>query len=253
MCPIRCLTTLRSAVLVTLLGATTPQVGAQLPDTFTNLRVLPADIGRGDLMAQMRDMTRGLGVRCTHCHVGEEEADLETMDFASDDKEPKRVARAMLRMTARINGELLPASGRPQPDAVGCITCHRGLVRPTTLAEELLQAHGDGGSAALVARYRALRAEHHGGGSYDFRERALIALARRLARDGDLAAAADALALNLKHFPDSGPTWTTLGEVRARAGDPEGAEAAFARAVALDPDNDHARQRLDDLREPSGS
>src|SRR5688500_19371611 len=36
---------------------------------FKNLQVLPPDITRDQLMATMRSFTRGLGVRCNHCHV----------------------------------------------------------------------------------------------------------------------------------------------------------------------------------------
>jgi len=51
-------------------------------------------------------------VRCIHCHVGEDPNNLDHVDFVSDERETKRVARAMMRMVQEINGKLLPASGQ---------------------------------------------------------------------------------------------------------------------------------------------
>ena len=77
------------------------------PDSFTNLKVLPPDIAARELVSVMTCFTRALGVRCTHCHVGEEGRPLETYDFPSDDKLPKRQARDMLRMVEAINQQHL--------------------------------------------------------------------------------------------------------------------------------------------------
>src|SRR5262245_24181699 len=54
-----------------------------------NLQVLPKDWTRQQVTQVMRGFTRGLGVRCPFCHVGEEGADLSTFDFASDEKPTK--------------------------------------------------------------------------------------------------------------------------------------------------------------------
>lgn len=68
--------------------------------------------------------SRGLGVKCTHCHIAGE--------WDRDDKATKETARAMSRMVATINGDLLKKipnlrSSNPQ---VNCTTCHRGQIRP---------------------------------------------------------------------------------------------------------------------------
>lgn len=42
----------------------------------------------------MRGFTRALGLRCSHCHVGEEGAPLATYDFAADEKPLKARAEA---------------------------------------------------------------------------------------------------------------------------------------------------------------
>jgi hypothetical protein len=68
------------------------------PQAFTNLKVLPKEIPRAELVATMRGFAGALGVRCTHCHVGPD--DLQGMDFATDEKPAKQVARTMLRALA---------------------------------------------------------------------------------------------------------------------------------------------------------
>ncbi len=73
------------------------------PDSFTNLQVLPEDIGTRQLIGTMRSFALGLGVRCTFCHVGEEGQPLATYDFAADDKPQKLKAREMVRMVRSIN------------------------------------------------------------------------------------------------------------------------------------------------------
>lgn len=41
----------------------------KVPDKFTNLKVLPKDIGKDDLVTTMRMFARSLGLRCNPCHV----------------------------------------------------------------------------------------------------------------------------------------------------------------------------------------
>ena len=81
----------------------------------------------------MVGFARSLGVRCTFCHVGQEGAPLSTFDFASDARPHKETARNMLRLTQRLNRELIPAIAGPgeagQP-RVTCFTCHRGSSTP---------------------------------------------------------------------------------------------------------------------------
>ena len=102
------------------------QAAAQLviPDTFTNLQVLPTDIAKDDLVMRMRGAAQGLGVRCTECH--------DTDNFASDDIPEKEVARAMIRMVMDINmNHLAPLASGGEAAQVMCVTCHRGAKEPT--------------------------------------------------------------------------------------------------------------------------
>ena len=55
----------------------------------------------------MKGATRGLGVRCEFCHVGEGD-DLSKFDFVSDDKEHKKIARVMFEMVKYVNNEFMP-------------------------------------------------------------------------------------------------------------------------------------------------
>lgn len=75
---------------------------------------------------RMMDMGfgRSLGVRCQHCHV--------LGHWADEDKPTKQVARDMMDMTARINGELLAniKNLKSEHPGVNCGTCHRGTARP---------------------------------------------------------------------------------------------------------------------------
>ena len=122
---------------------------------FHNLKVFPQNIPREQLIAAMRGFSRGLGVRCNFCHVPTNPPSDE-LDFPSDAKEEKEIARMMLRMTQRINADVakLPddddRGGAAAADAhaatpstaagattahggeprVTCWTCHRGKTEP---------------------------------------------------------------------------------------------------------------------------
>jgi hypothetical protein len=97
-----------------------------------NLKVLPADMSRAQLISTMKFFAQSLGVRCTFCHVGTEGQPLSTFDFPADTKPEKGTARAMIRMVQHINADYLPAA-TGLPDAkVTCFSCHRGAKKPAT-------------------------------------------------------------------------------------------------------------------------
>lgn len=116
------------------------------PPTPKNLQVLPKDMEGRQLMGVMRGFTQALGVRCVYCHVpGANEQDLNTYDFASDEKEHKKAARAMLELTEQINKTFPEHVGdelEPGEMRVTCWTCHRGDKEPQTRRPE-----GAGGPA----------------------------------------------------------------------------------------------------------
>lgn len=102
---------------------------AQLPQKFTNLKILPKDIAPRDLVNVMKQFCFDLGVRCEHCHQGEGD-DLSKFDFASDARPAKTKARVMLKMVGAINDDHLKGLGGTPPPAVTCYTCHRGATKP---------------------------------------------------------------------------------------------------------------------------
>ena len=98
---------------------------------YKNLKVFPKDITRDQLIGNMKGFSQALGVRCVHCHVGEEGKPLSTFDFASDAKEAKAKARKMLAMVHRINSEDFGVK-EFKDVKVTCYTCHRGSTKPLT-------------------------------------------------------------------------------------------------------------------------
>lgn len=98
---------------------------AQIPATysdkksseiFKNVKVL-SDIPSDQLLPTMQFITSALGVQCSYCHV--EKA------FDRDDKEPKQIARRMMRMTLGINSREFEGHQN-----VTCYSCHRGTPKP---------------------------------------------------------------------------------------------------------------------------
>lgn len=132
----------------TLQDSTTPSAAATAaqPSEFKNLKVLPPTTTRDQLIPIMKQFASGLGVKCNHCHVVTATEPKEELDFASDAKEEKRVARVMMQMTHQINHEWLErveaaeghhdhAEAGAEPKEAGehgvmCWTCHRGKTEP---------------------------------------------------------------------------------------------------------------------------
>jgi len=99
---------------------------------FENLQVLPKDISTKDLKQIMVDEFQdGLGVGCAYCHVKKEGSLL--LDYASDEKPEKQIARAMMRMTLDINKTYFeverPLIGEDRL-VISCTSCHRGSSHP---------------------------------------------------------------------------------------------------------------------------
>jgi tetratricopeptide (TPR) repeat protein len=224
------------------------RAAAQIPARFTNLQVLPKDISRAELVANMRNIAGALGVRCTHCHVGPD--NLEGMDFATDVRPSKQVARAMMRMVQNVNSNFinaLPAADRSRQQVM-CITCHRRSVQPPRpLSDLLLATIAADGVPAAVGQYRKLRAELLDSGLYDFREPTLNIVATSLRERKDLAAALEVLRLNAEVFPRSAAVQVNLGDTAAAMGDVAAARGFYRRALELEPGNAAATRGLANL------
>jgi hypothetical protein len=99
---------------------------------YINLKVLPKDISSKDLQEIMTDeFEDGLGVTCGFCHA--DAKDGHGLDFASDAKPEKEIARAMMRMTLGINKKYFKVK-HPNIGSnaltVTCTTCHKGEAFP---------------------------------------------------------------------------------------------------------------------------
>jgi cytochrome c-type biogenesis protein CcmH/NrfG len=54
--------------------------------------------------------------------------------------------------------------------------------------------------------------------------------------------------LNVEQYPESANAWDSLGEGYLAAGDRALAEEAYAKSLELDPENENAREKLDEIR-----
>ncbi len=98
-----------------------------------NLKVLPKDTSPEELRNIMRGFTGYLGVECNFCHAANP-AGQRGLDFASDAKEDKNIARTMIAMTRTINEQYMSQvhdpDAMPEDKQVTCGTCHRGHSMP---------------------------------------------------------------------------------------------------------------------------
>jgi len=221
---------------------------AEIPDTYTNLKVFPKDVGKRALVGAMRDFCSALGVRCTFCHVQKTPGDFDSIDWASDEMENKVIARGMMTMAQKINSELLPAATGEPGGLVRCITCHRGLEDPRTLEVVLLDTIEKDGVDVGIARYLELDEKYYGTGSYDFSPSTLTEVAEVLAQNrGDMDGAAQIIDLAAEQNPDDVVTQVMRSQIYLFKGDKEAAIASARRALELDPENEQARKILDQL------
>ena len=218
------------------------------PEKLQNPKVLPKDFPPAKLSAVMRGFTNALGVRCTHCHVGQEGQPLQTYDFASDQNPNKARAREMYLMRGDINGHLkkITPSGDHRVN-MWCNTCHRGRPRPTTLVEELGEAYRKAGVTGAIDRYRELREKFALAGAYDFRERSLDEFADELQEGKDSAGSLAVLRLNTSEFPQSSDAWESLANGYRTAGNTELAAIYYRKALEIDPQNETALVSLEGL------
>jgi len=102
-------------------------------NVFKNIQVLKG-LPAGRLLDTMRGVSAALGTNCKKCH--------DTENFASDDKDDKKIARAMIQMTKGINEQYLKTMpGLDQDAAVSCYTCHHGKSHPASKPESAEGEH----------------------------------------------------------------------------------------------------------------
>jgi tetratricopeptide (TPR) repeat protein len=219
------------------------------PVRAENLKVLPEKTPPEQLRAVMQGFTRALGVRCSHCHVGEEGKPLSTYDFPSDRNPKKEVARGMVKMVKKANEELREIrddvpNARLAGVEVQCVMCHRGLAVPLTLSGTLTKAYSAAGADSAIIEYGRLRRRTFDSGAYDFREPSLDELGEYALAKNDTLGAIKIFELNMRQFPESGRVYERLGRAYLSLGDTARAMTSFQRALNVDPENRGAREGL---------
>ncbi len=227
---------------------------AQIPDKFTNLKVLPKDISKNELQSTMRGFAFALGVRCEHCHV-EKKAPEKGLDFPADDKDPKKTARLMLQMVAAINHDYISKVPKMPSDAtpiqVQCVTCHHGLTQPCTLNAVLAESLEKDGLEKTVALYQELRGNYYGSGQYDFGETSLNQLTESLLAKKKNGEALAVMELNFdSNHPDSVWSYHMLAMTHQASGQIDNAIADYRKVLELHPDDTWAKQQIDSLSKP---
>jgi tetratricopeptide (TPR) repeat protein len=241
---------MRVVVLLWCLAATPALAQNRFPpDSVVNLKVLPRTTPPREVVSLMRGFSMATGLRCSHCHLGEEGQPLTTYDFASDERRGKLVAREMMRMTTAINEQTI-ARLPERPDSslqVTCATCHRGVSRPVPLERIIVQAAVASGPDSAVRAYRALRETYYGRAAYDFSERTLVTAAQQLSQEQRFDDALALLDLDNEFYPRGAELMLATGDVHRARGDTASAVKAYREALVRNPRSQPARQRLTQL------
>jgi tetratricopeptide (TPR) repeat protein len=243
----RLLPIVAALVLIGPVSARTPQ--PEKPWKGKNLKYFPKDIPRDQLTQRMREFSFALGVRCQYCHAGGNGITFDGVDFPSDEKTPKKKARAMLHLVDTVNRTLLadvPSRAEPRVE-VACVTCHRGLPLPKTLQTTLLEIVKKDGVAPAVARYRELRRDDMVSGRYNFDEWEINELARRLAAANDTASAVAILEMNGEYYPKSAAIDFQLGELHRMRGERDKALQSYHAALDKEPEHEGAKHRIEEM------
>ncbi len=239
------------AAVITLFFLTQPlhaQDDWKWPEKPQNIQVMSKELTGMRLSFPMKGFTRALGVRCTHCHVGEEGKPFSTYDFASDENPNKNRAREMLRMLGSINEHL--KNIEPSDDKrvnMWCHTCHRGPARPISLGEQLGETYKAEGLEASLTQYSELKEKYYGKGAYQFSESNLNSLGYAALGNEDTKGAIKVFKLNSKEYPESGNVWDSLADGYMHAGDKKKAKKYYKKSLKLNPDNQNAKDMLKKL------
>ena len=240
-----------AAPLVLLLASTAPALAqTEMNEPPKNLKVLPKEMSRPEVINIMRGFTSSLGERCEFCHA-DPPGPGKFPDFASDDKENKDKARTMMRMVAAINGEYMTKLGEEKPPRVTCETCHHGAKEPPEpLATMMTSTVSAKGVSAAFDQYNDLKSKLGDAGLYDFRAGTLLRVAHALGEDKHPEDALAVLKQSKALFPQSADVAASLGGALVQAGDVAGGKAELERALSIDPNNMGAKFGLDRLNHP---
>ncbi len=130
--------TKKTVVMLLLIVSTALAVAATRPEGIdpekTNLKVLPKNLNDQQMDMLMERYSRQLGVGCLYCHVSTKpEVKPQRVDFVSDERPEKLIARRMILMCIKLNRKYFGISDKEQAvlkPKLTCRMCHRGFPRP---------------------------------------------------------------------------------------------------------------------------
>jgi hypothetical protein len=103
-----------------------------------NLKVLPKNTTHEEIHTIMRGYSQALGVHCNYCHEAKGGGgDKPRLDFPSDAKPEKEIARKMIKMVDAINNKYLAKIEDGELERITCVTCHMGRTRPIVSVDSL--------------------------------------------------------------------------------------------------------------------
>ena len=137
------LATIGLAAVVTVVSLTSM---APEDPGYKNLKVLPKHLTHQQLGKIMHEWSGSLGVNCGFCHAPNAEG--KGLDFASDAKPEKEMARHMFKMMNKINSKYFEAKkdslGLVMESGINCNTCHKGVSHPEVKMPEERRGPGPG-------------------------------------------------------------------------------------------------------------
>lgn len=99
-------------------------LSGQNKNELKNVKVLPFTKKKEIVKYMKKVVAPELGVKCKFCH--------NLMDFSSDKKEHKVVAREMMKMVSNINRLTM---ANLKFDDISCFICHQGKKEPVLQAK----------------------------------------------------------------------------------------------------------------------
>lgn len=97
----------------------------QADSVFKNIQIMKTVPAGRLVMIMDKGFSKALGVGCDHCH--------NTNDWASDEKNAKKITREMMKMSGQIREMISEIKEIESKEAtINCTTCHRGEIVPAT-------------------------------------------------------------------------------------------------------------------------
>lgn len=203
----------------------------------TNLKVLPETTSPQQLRQIMQTFTSALNVHCSYCHEEPKSGDFNSVDFASDAKDTKKVARVMMKMVNTINDKFIAEASQIDKlnGPVGCVTCHHGMAHIQSLSEALFKTYNNGGLDSTFTKYNELKKRYYGGFTYNFKEESLNELAGKLIAAKNYDDAITILNFNSNMYPESAEIFSELGDAYFSKGDKATAKLNYEKALSINP------------------